>query len=56
MIHTSSATPPDPALRTTAPGVRKMPDPITVPTTMKIKSPSDSVRRRLVVTEVIGMT
>jgi hypothetical protein len=43
--HAISAMPPEPAWRRTVPGVRKMPDPITVPTTMKIRSRSDNVRR-----------
>src|SRR2546427_4950812 len=44
-IHAASAMPPEPASRTTPPGVRKIPDPMTVPTVMKIRSRSERVRR-----------
>ena len=44
-VHTTSAIPPEPAFFTTPPGVRKMPEPITVPMTMKIRSRRDRVRR-----------
>src|SRR6476619_254505 len=54
--HTASATPPDPDSRTTAPGVRKMPDPMTVPTTMKIRSRRVRVRRSWSLMEVLRVT
>src|SRR5262245_36648379 len=54
--HTASARPPEPDSRTTAPGVRKMPDPMTVPTTMKIRSRRVRVRRSWSLMEALRVT
>src|SRR5258708_28143351 len=48
--HTPRAKPTEPPdWRSTAAGTKKMPEPITLPTTMETRSPVESVRLRVVI-------